>query len=424
MIRRNTVISLAEELSGSYDTRLKNRRMKGNLWRIAFYLATSTAVIALIILILNILNGAFGYVAIEYENDPASLARNGVSLEEMDRDQLTALMEEHLSKGLIRRYNSEQPLDERPRNEVYDIVVERIVDPHIIESWSLLESLFSKDEITAFAAGRDQQTWLQFRSWVNLDFIRKPQASVPEQAGIRTAILGSLWVILITILFAFPIGVGAAIYLEEFARDNRINRIIQVNIYNLAGVPSIIYGLLGLAIFVRLFEPLTSGALFGVVDPTTANGRTIFSAGLTLGLLVLPIIIINSQEAIRAVPQSIREASFGVGATRWRTVFNQVLPAAFDRILTGVILAVSRAIGETAPIVVVGASTFIAVDPKNVFSKFTTLPIQIYQWSARPQAEFRNVAAAAIIILLILLLSMNASAIVMRNRISKKRRLG
>ena len=260
-----------------------------------------------------------------------------------------------------------------------------------------------------------------FVSWLNKEFITQPQSSKPEYAGVRTAILGSLWTIAITILFAFPIGVGAAIYLEEYAADTPFNRLIQTNINNLAGVPSIIYGILGLAVFVRALEPITSGALFGYVpEGTTANGRTILSAGLTLGLLVLPLIIINAQEAIRAVPNSLRNASYGLGATKLQTIWHHVLPQALSGILTGAILAISRAIGETAPLVVVGASTFITFDPTSPFSKFTTLPIQIYQWTSRPQDEFRNLAAAAIIILLILLLSLNASAILLRNRFSRR----
>jgi len=225
---------------------------------------------------------------------------------------------------------------------------------------------------------------------------------------------------MITILFAFPIGVGAALYLEEYAGDHWINRVIQTNINNLAGVPSIIYGILGLAIFVRTLEPLTSGSIFGLVDPTTANGRTVLSAGLTLGLLVLPLIIINSQEAIRSVPQSLRNAGYGLGATKWQITWVHVLPNAMPGILTGTILAISRAIGETAPLVVVGASTAISFDPSSPFSKFTTLPIQIYQWTARPQPEWQHLAGAAILVLLVLLLSLNAVAIVMRNKLSHK----
>ena len=185
-------------------------------------------------------------------------------------------------------------------------------------------------------------------------------------------------------------------------------------------MPSIIYGMLGLAIFVRELEPLTSGAIFGLTDPTTANGRTILSAGLTLALLVLPILIINGQEAIRAVPGSLREASYGLGATKWQTVWHHVLPSAIPGILTGTILAISRAFGETAPLVVVGASTYITFDPNGPFAKFTSLPIQIYQWTSRPQGEFRNIAAAAILVLLVLLLTLNATAILLRNRYSRK----
>jgi phosphate transport system permease protein len=175
------------------------------------------------------------------------------------------------------------------------------------------------------------------------------------------------------------------------------------------------------AIFVRALEPLTSGKLFGLADPTTANGRTVLSAGLTLALLVLPLIIINAQEAIRAVPRSLREAGYGLGATKWQVIWAHVLPSALPGILTGNILAMSRAIGETAPLVVVGASTFISVDPSGPFSKFTTLPAQIYQWTARPQDEFRRLAAAAIIVLLALLLTLNAVAVLLRNRYSKVR---
>lgn len=261
---------------------------------------------------------------------------------------------------------------------------------------------------------------LKFISWLTVDRLVRPQSSEVMTAGIRTAILGSLWTIFITILFAFPIGVGAAIYLEEYAADNWVNRVIQTNINNLAGVPSIIYGILGLAIFVRGLEPLTSGSLFGFVDPTTANGRTVLSAGLTLGLLVLPLIIINAQEAIRSVPQSLRHAGYGLGATKWQITWAHVLPNAIPGILTGTILAISRAIGETAPLVVVGASTAISFDPSSPFSKFTTLPIQIYQWTARPQAEWQHLAGAAILVLLVLLLSLNAVAIVMRNKLSRK----
>jgi len=244
---------------------------------------------------------------------------------------------------------------------------------------------------------------------------------VPELAGVRTAILGSLWVVFITAIIAFPIGVGAAIYLEEYATDNQLNRILQTNINNLAGVPSIIYGMLGLAVFVRALEGITSGALFGAVDASaTGNGRTVLAAGLTLALLILPIIIISAQESLRSVPNSMRQGGMALGATKWQTIWAHVLPNAMPGILTGTILSISRTLGETAPLVVVGASTFITTDPTGPFSKFTTLPIQFYQWTSRPQPEFQNLAAAAIVVLLILLLTLNASAIYLRNRFARR----
>jgi phosphate transport system permease protein len=342
-------------------------------------------------------------------------------LADLPKETLVATLQDNVSKGLFRRFESEMPFEDRSKEDVYGLVVERVVEPEIVQTWPLFESVFGRSEVLAEAAAEYPDAEVSFVSWLNPKFIVNPQSANPERAGVRTAILGSLWTILITILFAFPLGVGAAIYLEEYAVDNRINRLIQTNINNLAGVPSIIYGMLGLAVFVRMLEVLTSGKLFGLVDPTTANGRTILSAGLTLGLLILPLIIINSQEAIKSVPNSLRQAGMGLGATRWQTIWHHVLPNAMPGVLTGTILAVSRAIGETAPLVVVGASTFITVDPTNPFSKFTTLPIQIYQWTSRPQDEFRNIAAAAILVLLVLLLTLNATAVLLRNRFSKRR---
>jgi len=300
------------------------------------------------------------------------------------------------------------------------LIQEHVIAPEVKESWSLFDSLTRKSEILAIMQEKYPNAELQFLSWINWDFVRSQQSSHPEIAGVRTAILGSLWTISIAIFFSLPVGVAAAVYLQEYARDNFLNRIIQTNINNLAGVPSIIYGILGLAIFVRAFGMFTSGVAFGAADPSTANGRTIISAGLTLGVLVLPLIIINAQEAIKAVPNSLREASFGLGASRWETVWTHVLPNSIAGILTGSILAVSRAIGETAPLVVIGASTFIQVDPEGPFSKFTTLPAQIYQWTVRPQGAFHNIAAAASLVLLILLLALNATAIVLRNRYSRR----
>jgi phosphate transport system permease protein len=415
------------------------RHRSGTIWRVIFQLSTIVGILALTALLYNIINQAFGLVAIENAISPSTLVqeaqeggmlsapnpaiegRNGnVRLETLPKDALVAILREHVSAGLFRRFEADQPFAERTQQNVYQLVLERVVEPKVQETWSLYDSIFHRDSIQATVREEYPGAELDFRSWVSPAFVNSPQSSDPERAGVRTAILGSLWTIAITILVSFPIGVGAAIYLEEYATESRFTRIIQVNINNLAGVPSIIYGLLGLAIFVRTLEALTSGLAFGAAEPGTASGRTILSAGLTLGLLILPIIIINSQEAVRAVPNSLRRASYGLGATKWQTIWHHVLPNAITGILTGTILAVSRAIGETAPLVVVGAATFITQDPSGPFSKFTTLPIQIWQWTTRPQDEFRNIAAAAIMVLLILLLALNASAVLLRNRYSRR----
>ena len=403
-----------------FDTNLAARHRKGLLWRVVFQASTIVGIVALIALMLNIINSAFGFVAYEAKVDPDTLTVDGTPIQDQSQEQLVARLQSTLSRGAYNKLDNEEPFAERAREEVYQLVIERIVRPQVVEVWNLWSSLTQANEIRATVAQDHPGAELEFVSWLTYDFVSRPQTSEPLTAGVRTAILGSLWTIIFTILLAFPIGVGAAIYLEEYASDNWLNRIIQTNINNLAGVPSIVYGILGLAIFVRTLEPLTSGEAFGLVDPTTANGRTVLSAGLTLGLLVLPIIIINAQEAIRAVPRSLRNASYGVGATKWQTVWSHVLPNAMPGILTGTILAVSRAIGETAPFVVVGASTAISFDPNSPFSKFTTLPIQIYQWTSRPQDEFRSLAAASILVLLILLLSLNASAVLLRNRFARR----
>lgn len=310
----------------------------------------------------------------------------------------------------------------RTHEELELMITAEVVQPKVLRSWYLYPSIFSREEIALEAASNYPNADLKFKSWLSWDFVSSPQSSQPEIAGVRTAILGSLWVVFIAIFVAFPLGVAAALYLEEYADPRkRYNQIIQTNINNLAGVPSIIYGMLGLAVFVRFLEPITSGAVFGAIEAgTTANGRTVLSAGLTLGLLGLPIIIIAAQEAIKAVPPSLREASMGLGATKWQTIWNHVLPNALPGILTGTILTMSRVIGETAPLVVVGASTFITSDPSSPFSKFTTLPAQIYQWTTRPQDTFRNIAGAAIIALLVMLLVLNAVAIYLRNHFSKR----
>jgi phosphate transport system permease protein len=412
--------STAHPLEIPPGSNLGRRHRLGKLWRLIFLASTLVGILSLITLLLNILNDSMGYVAYEVDVNPASLSTNGLPLEQLSKDELMAILRQNISTNAFNTLETQKPFAQRSQSEVYDIIYERVIEPEVAKTWTLFDSLFHRSQIFAEAASDYPQATLSFVFWINPDFLTHPQSSDPIFAGIRTAILGSLWTIAITILVALPLGIGAAIYLEEYARNNWLNRLIQTNINNLAGVPSIIYGILGLAIFVRLLEPLTSGAIFGVGDPLTAKGRTILSAGLTLALLILPLIIINGQEAIRSVPSSLRQASYGLGATKWQTIWHHVLPNAIPGILTGAILAISRAIGETAPLVVIGASTYITFDPDGPFSKFTTLPIQIYQWVSRPQSEFRNIAAAAIIALMVLLLTLNAAAIYLRNRFNRR----
>lgn len=336
------------------------------------------------------------------------------------RQTQQALLVENISAGLLRRFEHERPLDERSDAEITALLVERVIEPQVVASWNMTESLLNRAGIEEEVAQKYPSAVIEWRNWLTWDFVTSTQSSNAQDAGVRTAILGSLWVILITVLVSVPVGIGAAIYLEEYAGRSRLSALIQTNIDNLAGVPSIIYGILGLAIFVRAFSGLTSGAIFGFGDDATANGRTILSAGLTMALLVLPVIIINAQEAIRAVPSSLREAAYGLGATKWQVIWSHVLTNALPGILTGTIFAMSRAVGETAPLIVIGASTYITMDPNGPFSKFTVLPMQIYQWTSRPQAEFRHIAAAASIVLLLLLFALNGAAIWLRNRQTKR----
>ncbi len=241
---------------------------------------------------------------------------------------------------------------------------------------------------------------------LNMDLLRRFPSGRPATAGAQSAIMGTIWVVGLCGLFTIPVGVGAAIYLEEYANPDRwYNHLVEVNIQNLAAVPAIVYGILGLGFLVRGFIGL---------------GQVVLAAALTLSLLVLPIVIIASRQAIRAVPNSIRLGSLALGATRWQTIRRQVLPAAVPGIATGSILALSRAIGEAAPLILLGGLTFITFNPDGLDSAFTVLPIQIFNWISRPQDEFRVLAAAAIVVLLVILLVMNSAAILIRSRYQRK----
>ena len=236
--------------------------------------------------------------------------------------------------------------------------------------------------------------------WLNWQFLTDYPSRHPEEAGLFSALMGTVWLMAMTAILTVPVGVGAAIYLEEYAPRNLFTRIIEINVANLAGVPSIVYGLLGLALFVTWFE----------------LGRSILAGSMTLSLLVLPIVILASREAIRAVPDSYRQAAYAMGADQWQVIKGVVLPSALPGILTGTILAISRAIGEAAPVLAISALVYLTFIPSHPMERFTVLPIQIYNWVSRPQDEFRGLAAAGIIVLLVILLSMNAIAVFLRNK--------
>lgn len=238
-------------------------------------------------------------------------------------------------------------------------------------------------------------------SW---EFMMSLPSRFADQSGIYTAWIGTLWVLVLTTLISFPVGVGAGIYLEEYGKKGKMSTFLEINIANLAGVPSIIYGLLGLEVFVRLAK----------------MGNSILAGALTLTLLILPIIIVSTREALRAVPKTIKEASVAMGASQWQTIWNQTLPASFGGILTGVILAISRAVGETAPLIVIGALAYVPFAPSSPLDEFTVLPIQIFNWVSRPQEEFIINAAAAIIVLLSITFALNGIAVYLRYRWQKK----
>lgn len=276
------------------------------------------------------------------------------------------------------------------------------------------------------------------------DFVASVNSAFPEKAGILAGLWGSFWLISLTAIFAIPLGVGSAVYLEEYATPGRLTHIIKVNLANLAGVPSIVYGMLGLTVFVRMFDVFSSHSrdttvlnLLGIIRIPIPLGETVLAGSLTMTLLILPVVIIASQESLRAVPNSVRAASYALGATRWQTVRHQVVPAALPGIVTGVILSISRAIGETAPLIMVGALTVarfcpagvdspldLVRDPSLVFAapvdQFTAMPIEIYHWAKLPGDEFRPVAASGIVVLLVVLLFFNGLAIYIRQRARRK----
>ncbi|MGL4450785.1 MAG: phosphate ABC transporter permease PstA [Sarcina sp.] len=239
--------------------------------------------------------------------------------------------------------------------------------------------------------------------YLSLDFLRNVPSRVADRAGILPAIVGSFCVILVTIIVAFPLGIGSAIYLEEYMKRGKLKEFIELNIANLAGVPAIVYGIVGLAFFIQFMN----------------IGRGILTAGLTMGLLIMPTIVITTQEALKQVPNTLREGSYALGVTKWQSIVGVVLPFAMPGILTGTILGISRGIGESSPLIMVGAASYVTFLPEGLFSSYTTLPLQIYNWTSRPQAQFQELAASGIIVLLVILLGMNTIAILLRNKYQK-----
>lgn len=250
----------------------------------------------------------------------------------------------------------------------------------------------------AFLAWLLYDILIQGAGRLSIDFLTGYPSRFAEKAGIYSALVGTVWVMILTALISVPLGIGAAIYLEEYAKPGKILSFIKINIQNLAGVPSIIYGILGLTMFVKAMN----------------MGESLLAGVMTMSILILPIITISAQEALKAVPESIRLAGFGIGMTRWQVIRHQVLPVALPGMMTGMILALSRAIGESAPLLLIGALSFVAYVPYSPFDGFTVLPIQIYNWTSRPQSGFHEAAAAAILVLLVILLVMNALAIYSR----------
>ena len=270
----------------------------------------------------------------------------------------------------------------------------------LFKIWGIACTLFGLI-ILAFFIGNILIDGIQRIDW---DFIINLPSRKPEKSGIFTALMGSIWILVLTTFIAFPVGVAAGVYLEEYSKKNKLSGLLEINISNLAGVPSIIYGLLGLEVFVRIM----------------GLGASVLAGALTLSLLILPIVIVATREAIKAVPHSIRDASYALGASKWQTIWNQILPASGGGILTGVILALSRAVGETAPLIVVGALAYVPFAPSSPLDEFSVLPIQIFNWISRPQHGFVENAAAAIIILLLITFVMNGIAVYFRNRWQKK----
>lgn len=388
--KRDAQISL---LSRSRSKQLRGRHMRARVFAWVCACATWIGVVMLITLLLDVLLDSTGWIYGRIDRDPRMFAL----LAESSPDFLASAKEQDpgLFSAIEKKVNSRARKLERDGGALTDEQIAGIEQDVLHSKYSKDETYFEQFEMHP----RTSQRFTVLGAMLN-DLLTNFPSRHPTKAGIKSALVGSIWLLVFTALFAIPIGIAAAVYLEEYAPRNRLNRFIEVNIANLAGVPSIVYGILGLAIFVRWM----------------ALGRSVLAGAATMSLLVLPVIIIAAREAIKAVPDSIRQGAYALGATRWQVVRHHVLPAALPGVLTGVILAMSRAIGETAPMIMIGALSYVAFVPQGPMDDFTVLPIQIFNWISMPQHEFHMLGACGILVLLALLLAMNSVAIYIRQR--------
>ncbi len=399
---------LGTERDARINRHLKSRHLKAQVFKWVCFASTWVGLVFLVALLFTVSQQAFRYMWERTETNPF------VVREMIEHDPSFLARAEEICWGFEAVFT---PLDEAALRTGRDLRIQRMVKFHDQQSFLITlredePELYSQLGINPGNGTR----WRMLASNFAQFFNNFPSRNA-ENAGIRSAIAGTLWMITITALIAIPLGVASAIYLEEYTRENRISRFIEINIANLAGVPSIVYGLLGLSLFVGYFSMMKTrfpdSEMF-------SNPRNVMAGALTMTVLILPVIIISAREAIKAVPASLRQAAYAVGATRWQVVRHHILPAALPGIVTGVILSISRAIGETAPLITIGALTYVAFVPENVFSGFTALPIQIYNWVSRPQKEFHDLAASGIIVLMIVLLSLNAFAVTIRHRAERR----
>lgn len=406
-MNRSVIVDLASTREQVLRGRLQRRRAADTAFAYVCLACTWVGLVLLVVLLYTVSRDGIIYMWRRADTNPRLVYRL------MAADPGFLERAESISPGFADYF---EPLDAAEFESAEDLAIAS--ESQFADQQTFLNEL-RKDEPEVFGQLGLRAGGLAFELFADnvKQFFRNFPSRNAENAGIRSAMLGTLWMILLCLVIAVVIGVASAVYLEEYARQNRLSRFIEVNIANLAGVPSIVYGLLGLTLFVGFFHKLQQRF---PNDERFANPNNIISGALTLSLLVLPVIIIAAREAIRAVPSSLRQAAFAVGATRWQVVSQQVLPAALPGIVTGVILSMSRAIGETAPLITIGALTYVAFVPESIFSGFTVLPIQIYNWISRPQEEFHNLAAFGIIVMLAVLLAMNSVAIYIRHHFERK----